>query len=303
MNATKFSLTAKSPRFPKRALFAAASMAVGVAGSGPVHAATEGDFWKSEQRTISINFGNSAITKGSAGAVDVAYTGWNNVGTASMSSLIDNTGATAGSLSLTLKDTDVYNTNGPNQSAATTGNGQLLYKFIDTWNIPADGMFAVNNLGGFFVGSYDVYLYVATSDGAITTTARYHPFLINGTMYKGTNGGTTTTTNEADEWTPLRGSDSQALVEGNGGSYLKVTGLTDATLDVRSVRNDQSNGVNVVVGDVAGVQISGHVHVNADFRYWKGGTGAWGAAGTDWATVTGGAGSVAWGTGAGQVAV
>ncbi|QJE98713.1 beta strand repeat-containing protein [Luteolibacter luteus] len=253
------------------------------------------------QNSISLNFtdsdAGSIITTGTAGAVPVAATNWNNLastnGDGSAASLKDNTGA-ATSAAVTWVSANTWRNGG----TTTTGNGQLTKGFLD------DGGGGCRiSLSNIPYLSYNAYVIVAADQGGATQgIANLRPVRVNGVAYS--HNDTATVAVDAN-WTAQNWNDSANLVEGQ--NYLKIQNLGGLSLAIQG--GDNSGGSR---GPIAGLQIENSY--TGSFSYWDlngntagagdaSPTGAWSAAAANWNAAADGTGTTAGWAGAGHSAV
>lgn len=253
------------------------------------------------QNSISLNFTDSdpgsTINTGTAGAVPVAATNWNNLtstnGDGTATGLKDDSGAaTAAAVSWVSANT------WRSGAATTTGNGQLTKGYLDD-----GGGGCQITLSGIPFLSYNAYVIVSSDQGGGTQgTANFRPVRVNGVAYS--HNDTATVAVDAN-WTGQNWSNSAPLVEGQ--NYLKVQNLGGLSLAIQGGNNN--GGFR---GPIAGVQIENSYA--GSFAYWDlngsaagaGGAspaGTWSAAAANWNATADGSGATAGWAGAGHTAV
>ena len=253
-----------------------------------------------QAQSISLNFtdsaAGSAVATGSAGAVPVAASSWNNLnstgGDGNGTNLMDNTGTGTGT-AINWISANTWRSG----VTPTTGNGQLTKGYLDD-----GGGGSQINITSIPYLSYNAYVYVSSDQGGGTqASANYRPISINGVAYS--HNDTATVAANAN-WTGQNFTDG-AVVEGQ--NYLKIPNLGGLTMNVRG-----GNSTGGFRGPIAGIQIE-NTYAGA-FRYWDlngtaagaGGAtpaGTWDGASANWNPAADGTGTTAAWAGAGNTAV
>jgi hypothetical protein len=248
---------------------------------------------------LSINFANGVyVTSGSAGAILVDHSGWNNVGAttgntgvdyvatkkygdggdsfnygngSSETYLRDNFGGTLSTANVTFQNIAIsYTTSG----STATGNGQLFSRLIFKGasalaDLPA---FTLGGLSGFSEWGYDVYVMQAMNGNAVGNSPSLK--INDADVYTSKTAGVTVRDDALDltannSWfahgNPNR---TGALLEGVGGNYLRFTNLTGDVFKATAGRNGSSTNNGCFIG----VQVQTYSVLE-----WNGGDATWDA--------------------------